>query len=30
VCVDMHSGELKKADQTDERIFAVAAWRDTP
>ena len=30
VCVDMHSRELKKADQKDERIFAVAAWRDTP
>ena len=30
VCVDMHSKELKKAQQSDERIFAVAAWRDTP
>jgi len=30
VCVDMHSRELKKAEQKDERIFAVAAWRDTP
>jgi AhpD family alkylhydroperoxidase len=30
VCVDMHSRELKKADQKDERIFAVAAWRDAP
>ena len=30
VCVDMHARELKKADQSDERIFAVAAWRDTP
>jgi AhpD family alkylhydroperoxidase len=29
VCVHMHSVELKKADQTDDRIFAVAAWRDT-
>jgi AhpD family alkylhydroperoxidase len=30
VCVDMHSRELKEAGQTDERIFAVAAWRETP
>jgi len=30
VCLDMHSRELKKAGETDERIFAVAAWRDTP
>ena len=30
VCVDMHSRELKKAEQSDERLFAVAAWRDTP
>src|SRR4051812_23888083 len=30
VCTDMHAKELKKAGQSDERIFAVAAWRDTP
>lgn len=30
VCVDMHSRELKKAGETDERLFAVAAWRDNP
>jgi AhpD family alkylhydroperoxidase len=30
VCVDMHCRELKKAGESDERIFAVAAWRDTP
>ena len=30
VCVDMHSKELKDAGETDQRIFAVAAWRDTP
>jgi AhpD family alkylhydroperoxidase len=30
VCVDMHASELKRANQTDERIFAVAAWRETP
>jgi AhpD family alkylhydroperoxidase len=30
VCVDMHARELKRAGETDERITAVAAWRDTP
>ena len=30
VCVDMHSRNLKKAGETDERIFGVAAWRDNP
>jgi AhpD family alkylhydroperoxidase len=30
VCVDMHARELKEAGTPDERIFAVAAWRDTP
>lgn len=30
VCVDMHARELKKAGVTDERIFAVGAWRETP
>lgn len=30
VCTDMHAKELKKAKQSDERIFSVAAWRDTP
>jgi len=30
VCVDMHSRQMKKAGETDERLFAVAAWRDTP
>ncbi|WP_432731346.1 carboxymuconolactone decarboxylase family protein [Variovorax sp. W6] len=30
VCVEMHSRELRKVQQTDERIFSVAAWRDTP
>ena len=30
VCVDMHARLLKKAGETDERLFAVAAWRHTP
>ncbi|HTA92648.1 MAG TPA: carboxymuconolactone decarboxylase family protein [Polyangiaceae bacterium] len=29
-CVDMHAREAKKSGETDERLFAVAAWRDTP
>jgi AhpD family alkylhydroperoxidase len=28
VCVDIHSRELKAAGETDERIFAVGAWRE--
>ena len=30
VCVDMHARQMKKAGETDDRLFAVAAWRDTP
>ncbi len=30
VCVDMHAKDLRKAGETDERLFAVAAWRDAP
>lgn len=30
VCVELHSNDLKKAGETDERIFAVAAWQDAP
>ena len=30
VCVEMHARDLKQAGESDERIFAVAAWRDTP
>jgi AhpD family alkylhydroperoxidase len=30
VCVEMHARELKEADEPDERIFAVAAWREAP
>ena len=29
-CVDMHARELKVAGETDERIFGVAAWHDSP
>ena len=30
VCVDMHSKGLQQAGETDERIFAVGAWREAP
>lgn len=30
VCVDMHAKDLRKAGESDERLFAVAAWRETP
>ena len=29
-CVDMHAQEARKADETDDRLFAVAAWRESP
>ena len=29
-CVDMHSREAKKGGETDQRLFAVAAWREAP
>jgi AhpD family alkylhydroperoxidase len=30
VCVEIHARDLKKAGETDERLFAVAAWREAP
>jgi AhpD family alkylhydroperoxidase len=30
VCLDMHSRALKKVGESDTRIFALAAWRETP
>ena len=29
-CVDMHPKLAKKAGETDERLYAVAAWREAP
>ncbi len=29
-CVDMHSHDAKEAGETDQRLFTVAAWRETP
>jgi AhpD family alkylhydroperoxidase len=30
VCLEGHARHLKQAGETDERLFAVAAWRDVP
>ena len=30
VCVDMHPRLMKQIGETDERLFAVSAWRDAP
>jgi AhpD family alkylhydroperoxidase len=30
VCVEMHSTNLKKEGMSDQRLFAIAAWRDAP
>jgi AhpD family alkylhydroperoxidase len=30
VCVDMHARDLRKQGASDERLFAVAAWREAP
>lgn len=30
LCIDMHARELKDLGESDERIFAVGAWRDAP
>src|SRR4051794_30619135 len=30
VCVDMHAKGARKAGESEERLFAVAAWRETP
>ena len=30
VCVDMHAKSARTSGESEERLFAVAAWRDTP
>jgi len=30
LCVDMHARSAKKSGETDERLFALAAWREAP
>ncbi|PPK68452.1 carboxymuconolactone decarboxylase family protein [Actinokineospora auranticolor] len=29
-CVNMHSADMRKAGESDERLFTVAAWREAP
>ena len=29
-CIDMHIKEARKAGETEQRIYALNAWRDTP
>ncbi|GAA4238200.1 carboxymuconolactone decarboxylase family protein [Actinomadura meridiana] len=29
-CVNMHAGDAKKAGETDQRLWGVAAWRESP
>jgi AhpD family alkylhydroperoxidase len=29
-CVEMHAKELRKEGESDERLFGVAAWRESP
>src|SRR3954465_4512951 len=30
VCVDMHARAARKAGESEDRVFAVGAWRETP
>jgi len=29
-CIDMHARDARKAGETEQRIFALTAWRETP
>ncbi|HTF80188.1 MAG TPA: carboxymuconolactone decarboxylase family protein, partial [Cytophagales bacterium] len=29
-CIDMHTIEARRAGETEQRIYALSAWRDTP
>ena len=29
-CIDMHTSDARKAGETEQRIYALNAWRDTP
>lgn len=29
-CIDMHTHDARKAGETEQRIYALSAWRDTP
>jgi AhpD family alkylhydroperoxidase len=30
LCLDMHARSLKESGESDQRLFALAAWRETP
>jgi AhpD family alkylhydroperoxidase len=30
VCVDMHAKAARRSGESEERVFAIAAWRETP
>ncbi|GAB3840488.1 carboxymuconolactone decarboxylase family protein [Dactylosporangium cerinum] len=30
VCLEMHATDMRKAGESDERLFTVAGWRDAP
>jgi AhpD family alkylhydroperoxidase len=30
VCIDMHAKAARKAGESEERVWAIAAWRETP
>src|SRR5262249_11159739 len=30
LCVELHASDLRRIGETDERLFAVAAWREAP
>ena len=29
-CIDMHSKDARKAGETEQRLYALSAWRETP
>lgn len=29
-CIDMHTSDARKAGETEQRIYGLSAWRDTP
>ncbi len=29
-CIDMHSKDARAADETEQRLYALSAWRETP
>jgi AhpD family alkylhydroperoxidase len=29
-CIDMHTKDARKAGETEQRLYALSAWRETP